>query len=73
MYNKQTQNLIDTLLRLKVDDNDGNNKIVFIMAKPHEERTKEEKGELSLYVINKIAFATAPAQYTKPKMGEVAE
>ena len=45
MFCKQTQNTIDTLLSLRVDDN--TNKIASIMSKPDYQRTKEEKENLT--------------------------
>ena len=42
MICKQTQNTIDTLLRLKDSSNYDNNKIASIMSKSQDNRTKEE-------------------------------
>jgi hypothetical protein len=75
MICKQTQNTIDTLLRLK-DSSDNNNKIASIMSKPDSQRTKEEKEDLCVHVLNqlmdknknKIASVTPTS-----KIGEVAE
>jgi hypothetical protein len=41
MICKQTQNTIDTLLRLKDSSNYDNNKIASIMSKSQDNRTKE--------------------------------
>ena len=56
MICKQTQNTIDTLLRFKTEDSDSNssNKIASIMSKPDYQRTKEEKEELTISVIEDI-------------------
>ena len=45
MICKQTQEIIDTLLKLKVDEDDGdyNNKMASIMSKSHNDRTTEEE------------------------------
>ncbi len=80
MICKDNQELIDNLLRLKVDgDNDGdNNKIASIMSKSHNDRTKEEKETLCVHVLNQLLDKdknknkVASVQSTN-KMGELAE
>ena len=73
--------MIDNLLRLKVD-NDGdndNNKIASIMSKSHNDRTKEEKEDLCVHVLNQLMDKNknknkvASVQSTTNKIGEVAE
>jgi len=56
MICNQQNNTIDTLLRFKDEgqNNYNNNKIASIIAKPHSKRTKEEKEELAVHVINRI-------------------
>ena len=79
--------MIDTVLRLKSNDNDSNrsNKIASIMSKPNDKRTKEENQELTISIIqemvrketnqqNKIASSSAVSVTSKQKqVGEVAE
>ena len=78
----QTQEIIDTLLRLKDSSNNDNNKIASIMAKPQDNRTKEEKEDLCVHVLNHLLDKNknknqnqnkvASVQSTN-KIGEVAE
>ena len=50
------QNMMDTLLRFNIDnkDNANNNKIASIMSKPDYQRTKEEKDELTVSIIEEM-------------------
>jgi len=70
-----TEDILETLERFKdsttaTAEINKNNKIASIIAKPHSKRTKEEKEELAIHVINKIGSFD---NNTKPIRGEVAE
>ena len=55
MICKQTEGMIDALLRLKTDNYDSdNNKIASIMSKTHNDRTKEERETLCVHVLNQL-------------------
>ena len=77
MICKDNQSIINYLLKLKTDNND-NNKIASIMSKSHNDRTKEEKEDLCIHVLNQLLDKdknknkVASVQSTK-KIGEVAE
>ena len=52
---KSTQNTINTLLRFKDSSNyNYNNRIASIMAKPNNQRTKEENQELTINIIEEM-------------------
>jgi hypothetical protein len=74
MFCKETQNTIDTLMRLKTDDN-NNNRIASTTRQEREDMTVSiieqmiQKGENKDF-INKIASAVTSKQKQK---GEVAE
>jgi hypothetical protein len=77
MICKETEKIIDNLLRLKVDnagDND-NNKIASIMSKTHDNRTKEEKETLCVHVLNQLLDKNQNNKIASvhPRVGEVAE
>lgn len=76
MFCNQTQNIIDTLLRLKTDNYD-NNKIASIVSKSHESRTKQEKEDLCVHVLNQLLRDTNKNKIASVtpnrKIGEVAE
>jgi len=74
MYSKLDQNIIDTLMRFKVEEGTDNSTIASIIPKPHEERTKHERDGLAVYMLNKIATAaTAEINTTTRSKGEVSE
>ena len=78
MICKDNQSMIDTLLRLKTDNND-NNKIASIMSKSHNDRTKEEKEDLCVHVLNQLMdkkqnkLASVQQSTSTNKIGELAE
>ena len=67
--------MIDNLLRLKVDNESDNNKIASIMSKSHNDRTKEEKEDLSVHVLNQLLDKNKNkiASVQSNKIGELAE
>ena len=78
MICNQTQEMIDTLLRLKDSSSNDDNKIASIMSKSHNDRTKEEKEDLCIHVLNQLLDKdkqnkVASVQSTNKKVGEVAE
>ena len=76
MICKDNEQIIDNLLRLKVDNNGDNNKIASIMSKTHNDRTKEERETLCVHVLNQLLDKNQNnkiAQTTQSRVGEVAE
>jgi hypothetical protein len=68
---KETEKIIDNLLRLKVDGD--NNKIASIVSKSHNDRTKEERETLCVHVLNQLIDQNKIASTTQPRIGELAE
>ena len=79
MFCKQTQNTIDTLLRLGLyeSSNDNKNKIASLMSKPN--RNRKDNETLCVSLINELMDAQNQNQNkiaaveSKNRMGEVAE
>ena len=78
MFCKQTQNTIDTLLRLGLyeSSNDNKNKIASLMSKPN--RNRKDNETLCVSLINELMDAhqnqnKIAVVESKNRMGEVAE